>query len=287
MKSRRFDVPASICLVAMVLGSMAGGILAQDQGKPPTQSRPGQETRFGAGHPASVAAEQREAEVRAVEEDLRKQLLVAQDELKQIRARMREVNGGRPAEGLRDAASALQRDATRLRIDFAGMSARKEVVAKAIDEARKSAADQSEKDPVATQLKELVGLLEKSARQAEEAYRAGAVPPAEARRAEIDLASGKVKLLERQQSVAQQAGGADVSRLADQLRDLSASLVETRARLEAMDEVLQTQERVQEILEQEEAARRQIDKLRGMIEHVEKVRLDRRLGVPAEGATRN
>jgi outer membrane protein TolC len=172
----------------------------------------------------------------------------------------------------------------RLRIDLAGMNARKEVVAKAIDEGRKSAAEQAERDAVAIQLKEVVKLLEDSVRLTQEAFKAGATTPTEARRAEIDLASAKVKLLERQQLVAQQSGAADVTRLADQLRDLSASLVETRARLEATDEVLATHERVQEIVEQEEAARRQIDKLRGMIEHVEKVKLDRRLGVPGEPA---
>jgi hypothetical protein len=263
----------------MVLGSMACAALAQDQAKPAQSPEAELERQYAPGHPALIAAKQ----MRAVEEELRKQLAAAEIELREIRAKMRAVNGGRPVEGLRETASQLQRDATRLRIDMAGMNARKEVVAQAIDEGRKSAAEQSERDPVATQLKEVIRLLEDSAKQTKEAFNAGATAPTEMRRAEVDLAGAKVKLLERQQTVAQQSGGADVARLAEQLRDLSASLVETRARLEATDEVLATHERVQEILEQEEAARRQIDKLRGMIEHVEKVKLDRRLGVPAEG----
>jgi len=102
------------------------------------------------------------------------------------------------------------------------------------------------------------------------------VEGAEVRQAEVALAEAKVKLLERQQAA---AGASDVSKLADQLIGLSASLSETRARLTTMEEWLATYERVQRLMDEEQEVKWQINKLRGMIEHVEKVRLDDRLGV--------
>src|SRR5688572_25517366 len=99
MKTPRCDVPALLWLVAMSLGSIAGGALAQDPAKPaPTPSRTAAlENRYRPGHPVLVA----EVEAQAVEEELRKQLAAAEGELKEIRAKMRAVNGNRPVEGLR------------------------------------------------------------------------------------------------------------------------------------------------------------------------------------------
>jgi hypothetical protein len=236
-------------------------------------------------HPAVVLAKERAARMREVEDELRVRLKDYEMEGQKLREEMRAANGGRPVEGLRDAVAGIQRDATRLRIDLAGMEARKQVVEQAIESARKAGAKRaSQTDVLSGQLAELVKLQEESLKRVVSLYKTGNVGAADMDKAKVELGEARVKLLDREQAVLREGGGTDVSKLTDQLTNLSASLIETQARLRAMDEVLTTYEKLQRLMDQEQEVRWQVGKLRGMVEHVERVRLDERLGVPRRGA---
>ena len=284
---------------AVALGVLACGASAQEPkdskiaAPPKAESGAGEKEARPAGvgralsaqHPAAVAAQERAAAMQQVEDELRARLRSYEVESQKLREEMRAANGNRPVEGLREAVGAIQQDATRLRIDFAGMEARKLVIEKAIGQAREEADKRAARtDVVSGQLVELVKLLEESAKRTESMVQTGNAPPAEADKARVELTEARVKLLERQQSVLRESGGMDVSKLTDQLTNVSASLIETQARLRAMDEVLTTYERLQRLMDQEQEVRWQVGKLRGMIEHVERVRLDERLGVTRRGA---
>jgi predicted nucleic acid-binding Zn-ribbon protein len=239
----------------------------------------GNKQALGPDHPAVVQAERRAREVREVEDELRARLAETEKMLERLRAEMRAVNGGRPVEGMRETVTAMQQDAARLRVELFGLEARKDVIEKAMAAAKEQAEKRLDQDPVNAQYRELLKLLEASLNQARDGHKAGVAQASDVRQAEVALAEAKVKLLERQQS-----GGADVSKLSDQVVGLSATLSETRARLQTMDDWLTTYERLQRLMDQEQDVRWQMNKLRGMIEHVERVRLDERLGVTRRGA---
>jgi hypothetical protein len=234
----------------------------------------GDKQALGTDHPAVLQAERRTREIQAVEEELRAKLRDTEKELAKLRAEMRAVNGGRPVEGMRETVTTMQQDAARLRVELFGLEARKNVIEKAMAEAKDHAAKKLDQDPVNAQYGELLKLLEASLIQARDGHKVGIAHANDVRQAEVALAEAKVKLLERQQS-----GGADVSKLSDQVVGLSATLSETRARLQIMDDWLTTYEKLQRLMDQEQDVRWQMNKLRGMIEHVERVRLDERLGV--------
>jgi hypothetical protein len=259
-----------VSVAALMLAVCAGA--AMFAAEPPPG---GAKQSLGPRHPQVVLEEQRLKEMQAIEQELQSRLGDFDRKLVNIREQMRASNGGRPVEGLRETVAVIQQDAMRVRIDFAGMEARKDVIEKAMAAAREEAAKRADGDAVVSQYRELVKLLELSLKQSQERHKAGVVEGAEVRQAEVALAEAKVKLLERQQAA---AGASDVSKLADQLIGLSASLSEARARLGTMEEWLATYERLQRLMDEEQEVKWQMNKLRNMIEHVEKVRLDERLG---------
>jgi hypothetical protein len=273
-------------LAASTLGCVAIGVRAADAPppaggeKPRTTSQQGRD--LGANHPQARAEEERAKATAALEDELRMRLKEAEQELRKVRDIMRAVNDGRPVEGLRDTLASIQRDSTLLRIELAGAEARKAVIENSILMARAEAAKRAGTDPVSAQLRELVGLLEQSLKEQQELAKRAVTSNAEVRQAEVKVAEAKVKLLERQQAVMQQSGAADVAKLADQLASVSAQLVETQARLKAMEEMLSIFDKLQRLMEQEQEALWQVNKLRGMVEHVERVKLDRQLGVGTE-----
>jgi hypothetical protein len=259
---------------------LAAGSRAADPAPPGEKPRTATENRdLGANHPAARAAEVQAQAMRELEDELRMRLRMTELELQKYRAAMRDVNGGRPVEGLRETLASIQKDSTLLRIEFAGAEARKALIEKSIAAARDEAQKRAVSDPVSAQLKDLVGLLEQSLREQQKMAQAAVTSKEDVRNAEVKVAEAKVKLLERQQSVMERAGGADVGRLADQLTAVSAQLVETQARLKAMDEMLSVFDKLQRLMEQEQEALWQVNKLRGMVEHVERVKLDRQLGI--------
>src|SRR5688572_15715985 len=134
-----------LAILAMVLGRSAN---AQEQ--PP---RAAGQSQLSPHHPTMVAARERTEAMAKVEDELRARMDAYDHELRKLREEMRAANGGRPVEGLKEAVASIQRDSTRMRIDLAGMQARKDVIEKAIRSARDEAAKRAaQQDVIAGQL---------------------------------------------------------------------------------------------------------------------------------------
>jgi predicted nucleic acid-binding Zn-ribbon protein len=180
-------------------------------------------------------------------------------DLRQIEQQIRDRTGRADAsvEAIRASVPKLDDEREALKLKVVGAEARQQALASAIDRLAKSAAERSEKDPVAAELEKVVKVKELARERMKKLRENNAVSLSEMEEIEGPIAEANARLLERREAVKQANGGELLSALNRELAMISIDIAEAQARLAATEKVLERYVKVQDLLATSDDLRRE------------------------------
>lgn len=142
-------------------------------------------------------------------------------------------------EGLDEQLRAMKQEQLKLRVELAGLQARREAVTKHIAEATvKSQGATKDQEQAMADLRKVVELRQDQVRQLAAAHKQGVASITEVQKAEVELAQARADLEQRRRQLAQSSEKEAMARLNDQLADAQIEIAADEARLAALDRAL-------------------------------------------------
>ncbi|MBX7105370.1 MAG: hypothetical protein K1X57_14900 [Gemmataceae bacterium] len=252
----------NIGLLTVALLALGHAVMAQDKPKVDPQEREREEQKAAARH--------RDEIVRTLHE-VKAEFEKCMDELAKARAELAELTGLRDSHGVREVVGPLQIDVQRLRVEVAGLAARKDALEMSIAKAAAQGRDLAAADPIARELRKLVTLRESVLEGfAKDSHDARSVAMAQ-------LVDTRIKLEERIAIL--HSGAVSNAKFAERLMETTISLAESQARLK-QSEVLLAKLRSPQLnmlMEREHNLSRRSDRLSKQIESLESAEFQYRL----------
>lgn len=120
------------------------------------------------------------------------------------------------------------------RSDLIALEARQEAIQMGLNELRKDAAMQRDRDVVAREMEKIVSLREEQVDRARKQFQQGISSTSEVARAEAELAETRLRLLERQANIGKSGKGELMDRLTDELTMVSINTTDLRIQLSSI-----------------------------------------------------
>lgn len=188
------------------------------------------------------------------------------DLLGKLREEVRAQTGrmGTSPQTFRENMARLDQDKQSLEIDLAGLEARRDALANAIAEQTVRLKELVKNDAIVAELEKVEKARIEHVGRLRQLAQAGQASVSDLSAAEAVAAEARAKLLERQEIIANRAGGDQVAAWNRELLNLSIDLVEKRARTEYIAARLGSFLKVDALLSKEE-------RVRDELEHVEQM----------------
>jgi len=164
--------------------------------------------------------------------------------------------------GLDEQLGAMKQEHLKLRVELAGLQARREAITKHIAQAtEKLQGATKEQEQAMAELRKVVELRQGQVQQLSAAYKQGAASISEVQKAQIEEAQARGELDQRRRQLAQTSEQQALARLNDQLADVQIEITADEARLGVLDRALarlQSQD-VQQLVSEYRHQSRQIE----------------------------
>jgi chromosome segregation ATPase len=220
-----------------------------------------------------TAVEGRQARLNERQQRLEVQRHNATVELSEALNRLEELGAGdfgsqqQLEQQLADSVTMLRR----LSLDRVSLTARRAAIEERVDQLREAAGADLETDPVVEQLEKIVQIREEQLAATRTLHEVGQTVATELKAVEYELAQARIELFKAKRAAIEQAHGAILRELNDELSKLFVDDAEHKARIEALAEIVaELRERTSvEVRVETATLEMQVNSLRERLSHVE------------------